>query len=104
MIEFKNPAAPNSLGFLRLISQPPGQVIERHSVLSPEPPPMHRVEDTSNVELRKIHERPNRNVVDEAPLKDERQIETDDVVAYDLVDVGIEASHQLEKFRERLLL
>jgi len=65
---------------------------------------MHRVVDASHIELAQIYERPDRDVVDQAPLKDKRQIKSDHVVPDDLVDVRIEACHQREEIRERLLL
>src|SRR5215213_11561141 len=65
---------------------------------------MHRVEDAAHVVLGEIHERARRERMYEGALKDERKIETDDVVADELVTVRIEVFHEVQKRLKRLFL
>src|SRR5215211_5754987 len=63
---------------------------------------MHRVEHAAYVVLGEIYKRAGVERVCQAALKDKRKIETDNVVTDELVAIGIEVLHQVQKILERL--
>src|SRR6185295_17210667 len=103
LIQLEHPASLDFICLARRNSERPRQIIERHSIPRAKPPAMHRVVHASHVELRQIHKRTNRDVVDETSLKDERQIEPDDVMPDDLVNLGIKALHQRQEVSQCFL-
>src|SRR6185369_2370898 len=104
LVEIKDLAAFHIRSLTRLDPERPSDVIETDVPLRAEPPAMHRVENTTHVVLTQVHERSRLDRVREAALKDERQIETDDVVSHELVTIGIEVLHHRQEILKRFLL
>src|SRR5258708_22023100 len=94
LIEVKYLAAFDFRCLARFKSKRPGHVVEPHALASAQPPAAHRVEYAAHVVFAEIHKWVGRNVVHQTALKDERQIESDDVVADDFVAFDIEIRHQ----------
>src|SRR6185369_17786328 len=69
-----------------------------------QPPAVHRVENSARRVVGEIHKRTRLERVRKAALKDERQIEADDVVAHELVAIAIEVLHEVQKILKRLHL
>src|SRR4029078_2530113 len=104
LVEIKNFAAFNVRSLARLDPECPRDVVKTDVPLRAQPPAMHRVENTAHVVFTQIHKRPRLDRMREAALKDERQIESDDVVSDELVTIGIEVLHHLQKLLQRFLL
>src|ERR1051326_5469594 len=64
---------------------------------------MHRVENAARIVIGEVHERPCRERVCEAALKNKWEIEADDVVADEFVAIRIEILHEVQKILERFL-
>src|SRR5882724_5058603 len=62
----------------------------------------HRVKHTAHTVVTKIHERSKSNVIDQATLKNEWKVETQDVVTYNFVRLTIEIIKQLQKLTQGL--
>ena len=59
----------------------------------------HRVENSAHIVLAQIHQRFRGDAVDQAALKYERQVETNEVMAHQFVAVSVEAGELLEHFQ-----
>src|ERR1041385_9267586 len=64
---------------------------------------MHRVEHATHVVLAEIYKWPRLDRVHEAALKDERQIEADNVVSDELVTIAVEVFHEVDEILKGLL-
>src|SRR6266849_853487 len=104
LIEVKYLAAFNFRCLAGFKAERPGDIVQAHALVPAQPPAAHRVEDAAHVVFAEIHKWPGRNVVHQRPLKDERQIESDDVVADNLVAFDIEIRHQVQKITQGLAL
>src|SRR5215813_9181469 len=65
---------------------------------------MHRIEDAAHSVFTKIDEGPHFEAMRQTTLEDERQVKSDNVVPHDLVGIGIEPAHKIQKRGQRLLL
>src|SRR6476469_493013 len=65
---------------------------------------MHRVEYTAHPELGKIDQRLRRNAMDQAALKNKRQVKTDQIVAHQLVRLTIKVFQEFEKRQQGFFL
>src|SRR6185369_5284110 len=93
LVEIKDLAAFHVRSLARLDPERPRNVVKTDVPLRAQPPAMHRVENTAHVVLAQVHKRPRLDRVRATALKDERQIEADDVMPHELVTIGIEVFH-----------
>src|SRR5882762_8911649 len=89
LIEIENFAAFDLAGLARFNSQSPGNVVETDAVATAEPPPLHRVEHSTDVVFAQVDRRPGGDVIHQAALIDKRQVKTDNVVADDFIALQI---------------
>src|SRR2546429_186544 len=103
LIEIEDAAAFDVCGLAGFKPQCPGDVVEADATPAiAQPPGAHRVEHSANIVFAEVHERSGCNVVCETALKDEGQIETNDVVSDKFIAFDVEIRHQREKVFERL--
>jgi len=88
LIEVEDLATFDFPGLAGFDPQRPRDVVETDPAAPiAQPPGAHRVVHATHVVFTEIDEWPRCDAVNQAALKDERQIESDDVVAHDLVTV-----------------
>src|SRR6266550_6159608 len=104
LIQIEDFAAFRSRGLARFDPHGPGDIVKTDKTFRAQPPVMHGVKYTAHPELGKINQRLGRNAVDQAALKNKRQVETDQVVADQFVCLAIKVFHELKKSQQRFLL
>src|SRR5260370_10819537 len=103
LIEVEDAAAFDVCGLAGFKPQCPGDVVEADATPAiAQLPGAHRVENSPNIVFAEVHERSGRNIVRETALKDEGQIETNDVMSDKFIAFDVEIRHQREKVFERL--
>src|SRR2546425_10870669 len=97
LIEIEDAAAFDIGGLAGFEPQCPGDVVETDAApANAQPPRAPCVGKSPNIVFAEVHERSGCNVVRETALKDEGQIETNDVVADKFVAFEVEIGHQRE--------
>src|SRR5690349_6917141 len=96
LVEIEHLAAFNFRRLARLDPQRPGDVVETDKTFCSQPPAVHRVENSARRVVGEIHKGTRLERVRKAALKDERQIEADDIVAHELVAITIEVLHEVQ--------
>src|SRR6185369_9784945 len=95
LVKIEDLAAFDVGSLARFDTQRPRDVVKTDVSPRAQPPAMHRVEDAAHVIVAEIHEWACLERVRQAALKDERQIETDNVMTDELIAIRIEILHQV---------